>query len=389
MRSATLSSLLIVMFVIMTAPYSVETAYAEHQGIPTYAQASALIDVESGRILMQHHGDEKMLIASLTKVMTAIVAIEYGDLSDQVIVGKNAYAKEGSSIYLHLGEKMNLEHMLYGLMLRSGNDAATAIAEHVGGSLEGFAYLMNEKARSIGMTNSNFVNPHGLNAKDHYSTANDMALLTAYALRHPTFKEIVKTKVKKVPNPHEKWDYTWYNKNKMLSMYENGDGVKTGYTKLAGRCLISSATKDGQQLAVVTLNDPNDWADHTRWLNFGFENYALHTIVDKEAPIEGHSLVAGKSFVYPLSTEEVSAVSMKVQLLNPETAHYRLGERGTMKFYLHDKPIGSIPVFDAGSHRLNLNNQPTFMFQESQYNGNSESNYVTVFKTVFRSLFAW
>src|SRR5690606_17687538 len=146
-------------------------------------------------------------IASLTKVMTAIVAIENGTLTDLVQVGPAAYGKEGSSLYLHLGEEMTLHTMLYGLMLRSGNDAATAIAEHVGGSLEGFVFLMNQKARELGMKNTSFKNPHGLDEDGHYSSANDMAVLTAYALRNEVFQEIVKTKVKTAPNPNEDWDY--------------------------------------------------------------------------------------------------------------------------------------------------------------------------------------
>ncbi|KPV55216.1 peptidase M15, partial [Paenibacillus sp. A3] len=213
----------------------------------TGAQAAALIDVASGRLLYSSRGDKPMRIASLTKIMTAIVAIEHGRLSDRAKVSKNAFGKEGSSIYLRLNEEMNLKDLLYGLMLRSGNDAAITIAEHVGGSVEGFAFLMNEKAKVVGMTNSSFKNPSGLDEQGHYSTANDMAKLTAYALKNPVFQEIVKTKVKKVPNPNESWDYSWVNKNKMLSLYDGADGVKTGYTKLAKRCLVSSATRGGQQ----------------------------------------------------------------------------------------------------------------------------------------------
>ncbi|UUZ94377.1 D-alanyl-D-alanine carboxypeptidase [Paenibacillus sp. P25] len=211
--------------------------------VSTHAEAAALVDVASGRILYSSKGDKTMRIASLTKIMTAIVAIEHGNLSDKVKVSKNAFGKEGSSIYLKLNEEMNLKDLLYGMMLRSGNDAATAIAEHVGGSVEGFAYMMNEEARLIGMTGSSFKNPTGLDETGHYSTANDMAKLTAYALKNPVFAEIVKTRVKKAPNPNESWDYTWINKNKMLSIYDGSDGVKTGYTKLAKRRLVSSATR--------------------------------------------------------------------------------------------------------------------------------------------------
>lgn len=165
----------------------------------TNAKASALIDVESGRVLYSSDGDTPMRIASLTKIMTAIVAIDHGKLTDMVKTSKRAVGKEGSSIYLQLGEEMSLHHMLYGLMLRSGNDAATAIAEHVGGSEEGFVHLMNEKATFLGLKHTQFKNPHGLDDDEHYSTANDLAKLTAYALKNDVFAEIVSTRVKKCP----------------------------------------------------------------------------------------------------------------------------------------------------------------------------------------------
>lgn len=190
---------------ILVSPVGVQAGQL-NQGAPsTHAQAFALIDVTSGRILYSSHGDQELPIASLTKIMTAIVAIEHGKLDEMVTVGRNAFAKEGSSLYLQLGEEMSLRNMLYGLMLRSGNDAATAIAEHIGGSEEGFAHLMNEKARLIGLEHTHFQNPHGLDAKDHYSSANDLAKLTAYALHNPDFKEIVSTRSKKAPNPNDPW----------------------------------------------------------------------------------------------------------------------------------------------------------------------------------------
>ncbi|GJM80038.1 hypothetical protein HMSSN139_25340 [Paenibacillus sp. HMSSN-139] len=256
---------------------SPQTVHAAPDAPSIHAQAAAVIDVTSGRLLYSLHGDEQLPIASLTKIMTAIVAIEHGKLSDTVTVGRNAYAKEGSSIYLHLGEEMSLENMLYGLMLRSGNDAATAIAEHVGGSEEGFVYLMNEKAKLLGLTHTHFQNPHGLDAKGHYSSANDLAKLTSYALKNPHFKEIVRTPSKNAPNPNDPWDYKWLNKNKMLRFYDGADGVKTGYTKIAKRCLVSSATRGGQQIAVITLNDGDDWNDHRKLLDYGFANFPLTT----------------------------------------------------------------------------------------------------------------
>ncbi|WP_433946397.1 D-alanyl-D-alanine carboxypeptidase family protein [Paenibacillus sp. SN-8-1] len=310
----------------------------------THARAAALIDVTSGRIIYSVKGEEILPIASLTKIMTAIVAIEHGRLDDKVKVGKNAFAKEGSSLYLKLGEEMTLSNLLYGLMLRSGNDAASAIAEHVGGSEEGFVYLMNEKARQLGLAHSHFSNPHGLDTKAHYSSANDLAKLTAYALHNPIFREIVRTKVKTAPNPNDPWEYKWANKNKMLRLYDGADGVKTGYTKIARRCLVSSATRNGQQLAVVTLNDGDDWNDHAKLLDFGFNNYRLKPLVQKGESIrQGGDLVTGSDFSYPLRSGEEQLVVKKLRLINHKPEDFQL--RARLEILLQDKLIGSVPVY--------------------------------------------
>jgi serine-type D-Ala-D-Ala carboxypeptidase (penicillin-binding protein 5/6) len=356
--------------------------------IQTSAQGAALIDVQSGRILYSHDGDKPMRIASLTKVMTAIVAIEHGKLSDIAKVSKNAFGKEGSSIYLKLGEEMSLHHLLYGMMLRSGNDAATAIAEHVGGSEEGFVYLMNEQAKLLGMKNTLFKNPHGLDADGHLSTANDMAKLTAYALKNPVFQDIVKTKLKKVPNPHEEWDYTWHNKNKLLSMYEGADGVKTGYTKSAGRCLITSATRNGQQLAVVTLNDRNDWVDHARLFNYGFEHFPAKEWVKKGDPIEGTNYVAGQSFVYPTAQNEDSLITRKAVVHPNSELTSRLGHKGSLDIYLNSTRIGTIPLYESGSPLLRTSNQTAFSYRsDSDSSAYRSSSFLDAIHTVVRMLF--
>lgn len=311
--------------------------------VGTQAQSAALIDVKSGRILYSKGGDKSLPIASLTKIMTAIVAVEEGKLTDQVRVSKNAFGKEGSSIYLKLGETISLSDLLYGLMLRSGNDAATAIAEHVGGSLEGFVYLMNRKAEEIGMTNSHFTNPHGLDDKEHYASANDMAKLTAYALKNPVFQEIVKTRSKKVTREDQPWDSVWTNKNKMLVLYPGSDGVKTGFTKIARRCLVSSATRDNQQLVAVTLNDGNDWADHARMLDYGFAHYPLRQVVEKGQRLE-NGVVAQETFVYPATDAEAAQFMRQVEMTAPGSVADRLGEKGRINLYLGDKRIGSVAL---------------------------------------------
>lgn len=315
-----------------------------HAAPSTNAQAAALIDVESGRLLFNTRGDEELPIASLTKIMTAIVAIEHGTLSDRVKVSKRAYGKEGSSIYLHLGEEMSLENLLYGLMLRSGNDAATAIAEHVGGSEEGFVLLMNKKAEMLGLQHTQFQNPHGLDAKGHYSSANDLARLTAYALHNPVFKEIVRTPSRTAPNPNDPWDYKWDNKNKMLRLYEGADGVKTGYTKIARRCLVSSATRNDQQLVAVTINDGDDWNDHRKLLDYGFEHYPLQTLIRAGQAVQ-NGLKAGITFSYPLSAEEARKIEFR---LKEQVSSSRLfGYRGNILIRLGDQEIGIVPVYDA------------------------------------------
>jgi D-alanyl-D-alanine carboxypeptidase len=312
--------------------------------VATSAEAAALIDVESGRILYSHNGDKPMRIASLTKIMTAIVAIEHGNLDDRVKTGINAYGVEGSSIYLKLGEEQSLLHLLYGLMLRSGNDAAVAIAEHVGGSVEGFVRLMNEKAEQLGLTGTTFKNPHGLDADGHLSTAEDLARLTAYALKHPVFREIVKTPSIRVPNPGEKWDHLWRNKNKMLHLYPGADGVKTGYTKAAGRCLVSSATRDGRQLAAVTLNASNDWADHARLLDYGFSQFAWHPLYRAGEPYGETGWYGSRSFYYPLAEGE--QVAREMVPVAPDSLDGRLGVKAVVIYRLDGEEIGRLALYE-------------------------------------------
>ena len=250
-----------------------------------YASASSavLMEQQSGRVLYAKEAHQVRRIASITKIMTAILAIESGKLNDRVKVSENAVRAEGSSIYLKPGEKIKLEDLVYGLMLRSGNDSAVAIAEHVGGSLDGFVYLMNQKAEEIGMKNTHFANPHGLDDhEDHFSTAYDMALLTRYAMTNDTYKLIAGTKVHRAPNPTEKWDRVWKNKNRLLTeLYDYTTGGKTGYTKRAKRTLVTTATKNDLDLIAVTLNGPDDWNDHINMYEYGFKNYKLVNVLQE------------------------------------------------------------------------------------------------------------
>jgi D-alanyl-D-alanine carboxypeptidase (penicillin-binding protein 5/6) len=324
------------------------------------AKGAALIDVQSGRILYGKDMNKKMLIASLTKIITAIVAIESGKLQETVTTSNHAYGVEGSSIYLGLGEKQKLIDLVYAIMLRSGNDAATAIAEHVGeGSVRKFVDKMNAKVKELGLTGTHFANPHGLDAENHYSTPHDMAVLTAYALRNQTFAEVVRTPVKRIPWEGKQWERIMRNKNKMLVRYKGADGVKTGYTKAAGRCLATSATKDGRQLAVIVLNDPKDWDDSARLLNYGFTKYNYtSSVIENEKvaklPVTKGTLteieiVAAKGLGYPVREEEASAIQKDIKLPKQVKAPIRKGQlAGKMTLYIHGEKIGEIPLI-AGS----------------------------------------
>lgn len=380
---------LVVLLAGMEAGAGGKAAFADHRAAhppEVSARAAALIDVESGRILYSKNGDTPMLIASLTKIMTAIVAIEQGNLADMVKVSRRAYGKEGSSLYLRLGEEMTLENMLYGLMLRSGNDAAVAIAEHIGGTEEGFVFLMNRKAEELGLHNTQFRNPHGLDADGHFSTANDLAKLTAYALKHPVFREIVRTETKTAPNPNEPWDYRWRNKNKMLRLYEGADGVKTGYTRAAGRSLVSSATRNGQQLAAVTINAPNDWADHARLLDYGFQHFPLMTVLEKGEEVRDTGWVVSDAFRYPLSEEERERLEVRHRSLDPDSVDYRLGVRGKLSILLEGRAIGVVDMVEPDSPRLKWS---TAAFRPTEHAAKPPfpSRLTAAFRQVVRTMF--
>ena len=223
------------------------------------------MDVDSGRVLYEHNADAKMLIASTTKILTALVVLEHARLTDTITV-TNDHMVEGSSMYLKPGETVTVEELLYGLMLCSGNDAALALADCCGG-LDAFVQAMNEKAAALGMKDTSFANPNGLDDENHYSTARDMAVLAAYAAKDPTFRRICSTRTATVGGR------TMTNHNKLLSQVEGCIGMKTGYTKAAGRTLVSCAERQGRRLVAVTLCDGNDWADHKTLYEMGFAAY--------------------------------------------------------------------------------------------------------------------
>ena len=272
------------------------------------AEKWIMMDASTGRVLEEHKADERSLIASTTKIMTALVVCEQCNVLDRMRIPKEAVGIEGSSMYLKEGEVLTIQELLYGLMLHSGNDAAVALAIYCSGTVEGFAELMNDKARSIGMENSHFVNPNGLDAPNHYATARDLALLASYAMENPIFAQTVSTKTVTVGNR------VLRNHNKLLWQLDGADGVKTGYTKAAGRILVSSTQRDGRRLVVVTINAPSDWQDHKYLVEKGFSGYQITEIVQYgtcvgTVEIAGGEqgvvqLIADDSFFYPLAHGE-------------------------------------------------------------------------------------
>lgn len=267
------------------------------------AQSAILIEKTSGRVLYSKNPNERLPMASTTKIMTAICAIENGNMDKVIEISSSAAGVEGSSMYLEKGEKMTMRELLYGLMLSSGNDAAVAIAEDVSGSCEEFAKLMNKKAEEIGLENTHFTNPNGLPDEQHYSTAKDMAVLTAYALTNSEFSKIVSTKSYKIEGDGKAYPRVLSNHNKLLSMYKGCVGVKTGFTKAAGRCLVSAAQRDGMTLVAVTLNAPNDWSDHASVFDFGFDNYKYTPLALKEEPVSSVEIVGSYADVIPTYPE--------------------------------------------------------------------------------------
>lgn len=315
--------------------------------VETSAASAILMDADSGRVLYERNADRKMLIASITKILTALVAIEEGDLHDSVKVSREAAYTEGSAMYLTEGETLTLETLLYGVLLCSGNDAAVAVAQHVGGSVKGFVALMNEKARELGMEHSSFANPNGLDDEQHYSTARDMAKLARAALENETLMRIASTRSVTIGGR------TMTNHNKLLHYVDGCLGLKTGYTKAAGRTLVSCAEKNGQRLIAVTLQDGNDWADHQALYEYGFSAYPARTCAVRgqaltQASVSGGvsptvPLIAGAGFCYPAA--ETERLTTRICLDEPLRAPVSAGKTvGAAVFCLNGTEIGRVPL---------------------------------------------
>ena len=333
-----LSFALLLIFLAAPKPYCVsESAEAAGQGY-------ALIEVTTGRLLKASNQNARLPMASTTKAMTALVVLENTDLSDTVVIPKQAVGIEGSSIYLKEGEKFTVEELLYGLMLRSGNDAAVALAVHVSGSVDKFVAKMNEKAAEMGLKDTSFINPHGLHDENHYTTAYELALIAAEGLKNPEFKKIVSTKNIKCEG---EWHETRYfaNKNKILYNYEGATGVKTGFTKNSGRCLIASAEREGMEVVAVALNYYDYFELTAHLMDYAFENYSMNRVISpdyvyKTVPVSGNrkiksaDLKVKNACYYPMKKDGSESVETVVEGVDSIKAPHSANDQ-----------VGSVKVF--------------------------------------------
>ena len=307
------------------------------------------MDADTGKVLCSYHANERSLIASTTKIMTALVVLEHCDLDELYTVSREAVGIEGSSIYLKEGEQITIRTLLYGLMLSSGNDAAIALALACSDSVTEFVALMNLKAAELGLSQTHFENPNGLDGDNHYSTAADMATLTAYCLQNPDFIEIVSTRSISVEGR------CLQNHNRLLWSVEGCIGVKTGYTRRAGRILVSAAERKGRRLIVVTINDRNDWQDHTALIDYGFEQYTEEISLEKGTPAVDVTLMDGSTATL-LSGESFSVIGIAGDRLTVSPMHpkvfFQTGAAGEYvgfgAVYLGERKIGEIPLLWEG-----------------------------------------
>ena len=317
--------------------------------------AEIIMEVNTNRILHEKNISAKKYMASTTKILTAIIIIEKCNLNEIVTVTEKSVGIEGSSIYLEVGEKLTVKDLLYGLMLRSGNDCAETLALHCSGSIKNFALLMNEKAKEIGAKSSNFVNPHGLHNDNHYTTAYDLALISCYAIKNQTFKEIVLTKSVKIPFSTRDYDRHIKNKNKMLNEFDGATGIKTGFTKKAGRCLVTSCTRNGLELVCAVLNCPPMFEKSKELLTNCFSNYISYKLVNSENIIDfienelDEKTVAihvKKDIILPLKKEEKEQITIEYDYPKKQKLSNEFEEEiGLIKIYCKNNLIFTEKIY--------------------------------------------
>lgn len=336
-----------------------ETLVSSLPSIGVSAKSAILIEAESGEVIWSKNSDQRLPMASTTKIMTALVAIESGDVKRTVSVSPKAVGVEGSSVYLYANEKLTLEDLIYAMLLESANDAAAAIAIEVGGSIEGFAELMNRKAEELGLENTHFENPHGLDGETHYTTARELAIIAREAYSNEALKSIFSTYKKTIPLNETEGVRLLINHNKLLKSYAGATGIKTGFTKKSGRCLVSAAERDGLSLIAVTINAPDDWNDHKNMLDLGFsliEEKTLCTAGEYTYTVavaggkDDHVTAKNADTVRIILPRNSQKIEYKIELPRFLYAPVKEGETvGRMVFYIDGKEIASSDIVVASS----------------------------------------
>lgn len=361
---------MLIIAALLVIPHVYARAYAES------AKSACLLNAVTGEVVFEKNSGEKLPMASTTKIMTLLVALQETSQDEMVTVQADAAAAEGSSAYLETDMKLSMEALEYGLMLNSGNDAAVAIAEYISGDTESFAELMNRTARKIGLKSTVFKNPNGLDEEGHYTTAYDLAKLTQYALTDESFREIVSTRLYKaefVRADGEAGMMEYINHNRLLREMEGCIGVKTGYTKEDGRCLVSAAERDGALYIAVTLNDGNDWNDHKQLMELAFSGCRMVRAVSKgdciEHLVSGKSscdLVAAEDFNIPLDGEKKRDIDIVPHIPAMDHVPLNRGEKaGYIEILCNDESVGTVDIVAKNDFAADaeVKIKPCFLFE--------------------------
>lgn len=316
MKKTFFSTLLLMCFVLLLWP-------ATAHGLEISAKSAVLMDADSGRVLYEKDSHLRLPQASTTKITSAILAIEKGNLTDKITISKYAAETGGAAIWLETGEVLTLEDLLYAMLLNSANDAAMAVAEHIGGNEENFVKMMNDFARDLGAKDTHYVNPHGLHDDNHYSSAYDLALLGRYAMQNPTFEKIVATEKRVIPWAGHEWNRLLINKNKFIhnpDLYPGADGIKNGFTTPAGYCLVASATRNGMRLIAVVMDCPGATEEIKKMFDYGFQNYKRTLLFSRGETVDklrleneaSLGLISAEPFYAALKQDEAEKVNVEV-----------------------------------------------------------------------------
>ncbi len=345
----------LLLLLVFAVPLFARAQHLAAAGLSTSAASAVLMEQQSGAVLYAKDADTARKMASTTKIMTAYVALaEIDDLSQTVAVDARAVGVEGTSVYLRAGERITYEDLLYAVLLSSANDAAAALAYAVSGSIEDFAARMNAQAQTWGLVQTHFCNPHGLDAPEHYTTARELATMARYAMQNPTFARIAST-TQWVSHSEGTAKRTFVNHNRLLRSYEGAIGVKTGFTKKSGRCLVSAAMREGVQMIAVTLNAGDDWNDHKKMLDYGFSLYERRQILQAGELSLSLPVVGGTQQSVCLQNREElwatvpkSAIGVEVAVEAPHLFFAPVAEGtllGTARITVGGVPVGEVPLY--------------------------------------------